>query len=217
MNSEKIKLTKFDTDFEYQGHFSDLIRRTIGPYLIRPATFNEDVKNATDFVAKSGSIAARVRRISPHFLTYLNEFTIRCSRPKGTPTELEKILKGNGDWMFYAYGHEQDNGECIFISWVLIDLCEFRQSFHSNTLKYITMSNSDGSSDFIVINIQDLPKKAVIEWCIHEVNLSLILKDMVCDYCLKPLKFRDSKYGSFLSCEGWSSANNHKPKPRWIS
>lgn len=118
----------------------------------------EDVSKATDYVSPQINIAARIRRIKPEYLNYMNEFTIRSSRPGGIKTEIDKILDGHGDWLFYAYAFvAKVDSDAKLPIWSLINLEKFRFYFKKGEIDYQKRFNKDGSSGFYVFNLEQLP------------------------------------------------------------
>src|SRR5262245_50076128 len=98
------------TNRRFTDQYSDDIMRIVGPLLLRPAPLIKDLKQATDFVVfnagKDFSLAARVRR-PEYFGAHRTEFTVRYALPNDIETELAKIEKGFGTWMFYGFGAER--------------------------------------------------------------------------------------------------------------
>lgn len=120
----ETKPNNYRADRQWSDRFIPSIRRIVGPLLLVPSTFEQDTREAADLVvlkAASMTIACRVRR--PGFLKYGHEFTIRCERTNGASTELEKLVNGWGDWMFY--GHS-DALELDFELWHLLDISAWR-------------------------------------------------------------------------------------------
>lgn len=151
------------TGYAHDRRWSDLvipqIRMIVGYHLIQEASFEVDVKEATDlmvFSARDIRVAARVRR--PGFAErYPYEFTIRVARPSGVRTELEKIVDGWGDALFY--GHADTSGKIVL--WHLISLSAFRAALarhavNGNRLKWSTNVNSDGTW-FRAFDIRSFP------------------------------------------------------------
>jgi hypothetical protein len=132
----------------------------IGPYLLRPSTLEQDIKEATDLVllrARDLNIACRIRR--PGYAEqYPRQFTIRSRRDSGTMTEYEKIRDGWGDWFFY--GHARPCFPTIH-PWYLIDLNAFRshliRTASRNVIEWGQKSNGDGTH-FLWFGIDSFPK-----------------------------------------------------------
>jgi len=135
-------------DREWSDVMIPQIKRIVGPYLLEEASFENDAKQATDLMilnARDKRIAARVRR-NGYADQYPYEFTIRSNRDSGSKTELEKIINGFGDWMFYGHA----NNENKICRWWLIDLCAFRAGLIRDlaTIKKEKKSNGDGTHFF---------------------------------------------------------------------
>jgi hypothetical protein len=136
-------------EYSFDRKWSDImipqIKRLVGPWLLEESSFENDAQQATDLMilnARDKRIAARVRR--PGYADrYPYEFTIRSQRDSGSKTELEKIINGFGDWMFYGHA-SSDNLIC---RWWLIDLNSFRAGLIRDKakLKFERRSNGDGT------------------------------------------------------------------------
>lgn len=131
---------------------------------ISEAPFEEDAQRNTDLMVltlRTVRIACRIRRHDD--IRYEGEFTIRCHRPSGQPTEIHKVTSGWGDYIFYAFADPCDlNGLC---AWLLGDLSVFRgwlaSELASGRKPYRVKPNKDGTR-FHVYNISDLPKEFVV-------------------------------------------------------
>jgi hypothetical protein len=66
-------------------------------------------------------VAVRLRR-DGYAQRFADQFTIRYHRASGAKTELDKIIEGFGDWMFY--GHTDSTG---LSAWMLVDLAVLRE------------------------------------------------------------------------------------------
>ena len=116
----------YQEDRKWSDAYIPEIKRIVGPYLLQPSSFEIDTKQAADLVimkARDLTIACRVRGLG-YLEKYPNQFTIRSSRDSGAKTELDKILEGFGDWLFY--GHARDNQSIFFSRWMIIDLAHWR-------------------------------------------------------------------------------------------
>ena len=98
------------SDWELDKKWSDkanvLIKRIIGEHLIQVAEPEDDEKYNTDMIVlRACRVACRMRKRKLWDDEFGNrlEFTIRNKRPSGVDTELAKILKGYGDYMFYGF------------------------------------------------------------------------------------------------------------------
>lgn len=114
---------------EWSDHFLKYIPRELGEAFIIPAPEYEDTKENTDlmvFKQRNCTYAARVRHHQYHD-KFKDEFTIRCSVSSGGQTELDKVLKGFGDYMFYGIANENRDG---FLRYSIIDLEVFRRQYN---------------------------------------------------------------------------------------
>lgn len=130
---------------EFSDRFIPELRRIIGPYLLVPSSLEQDMREAADLVifkARDLTISCRVRR--PGYVHFGRQFTIRSRLDNGTRTEMQKVLEGWGDWMFY--GHAQTEHGLIR-PWWLIDLSHFRYHL-SQSRKHVRCGetpNGDGT------------------------------------------------------------------------
>lgn len=159
------------TDYEKDRRWSDKhipqIKELVGPLLLSPASFDEDIKHATDLMildARDKRIAARVRRPG-YYEKYPNDFTIRSARKNGQPTELQKMIDGFGDWFFY--GHEGEDGRIK--NWMLLDLHVWRAQLiawgkaRDGWTKYAReQTNKDNATSFFSFMVLDFPESILI-------------------------------------------------------
>jgi len=125
-------MSKYSRDREWSDRFIPEIKRIVGPFLLEAAPFELDAKEATDLIVfnvKDMRIAARMRKRG-FAERYMYDFTIRLERDTGAETELSKIRKGFGDWLFY--GHEDAERDWKVGLWWLIDLAAFRATLRYN-------------------------------------------------------------------------------------
>lgn len=154
-----------DRDYQWQRRYIPELKRIVGEHLIGEAPAAEDAERNTDLIVlrlEAVRIACRVR--TPGYANgYLNEFTIRASRPSGARTELAKIIEGWGDYILYAFASDDDH----LGAWTLGNLNVFRVWHstclvnNSGQLPGILKSNHDNSSDFRVYRISELPGEFV--------------------------------------------------------
>ena len=111
------------------------------------STFEQDTKQACDYVVgKHIHISARLRD-DFYRQRYPNDFTIRSRTKYNGESELSKILKGHGTYMFYGFINKGGYG---IHSYKLIDLSIFRRAFECGN-SYIhhkinnPLNNNDGT------------------------------------------------------------------------
>lgn len=150
----------YGSDRAFSDRMIPQIKALVGPHLLDVAPLELDLKQATDLIifrARDVRIAARVRRAG-FAARYPYEFTLRCHRDSGAETELAKISKGWGDWLFY--GHAADEWGCGIAPWWLIDLAAFRSALirlpDRRRLVMGTKSNGDGTA-FAYFDIRSFP------------------------------------------------------------
>lgn len=102
------------------------------PGPIRVATQNEDRHEASDLVYPGGTVSLRVRRYSQ--IRWARDFTMRAARPGGTPTEVEKVRAGYGNFLFFGFSNERETG---FACWFIGDLGVFRAELKARPERYL--------------------------------------------------------------------------------
>lgn len=154
----------FRTDFDWQRAFVPHVVRIVANYLIAEAPFEEDARHNTDLLvlkAETTRVACRLRRFD-QLSSYGDQFTLRASRPNGCDTELTKVLRGWGDYIFYGF---VNHDESDLAAWLLGDLNEFRIWHHRELVcgrtPWLVKHNGDGSSTFHAYRISDLPNAFV--------------------------------------------------------
>ncbi len=151
---------------KWSDQFIPEIQSILGRYFFQVASFEEDLNRNTDLVLdlsnlNGGRIALRIRRLK--FLKHGNEFTIRSAVLAGHKTELEKLLGGDGDYIFYGFG--SDSGELV--RWFIGDLVVFRRWYleymkdNGGRIPGNKRHNAEGS-EFRVFAIADLPEDFIV-------------------------------------------------------
>lgn len=147
-------------DRRWSDAFIPAIKQVVGPLLLEESSFEVDTQQAADLVvmnARDKTIACRVRRAG-YADRYGYEFTIRSARDNGAKTELEKIIDGFGDWMFY--GHANQDG--INVSrWMVISLPALRAAIIRKQTTPLKQSNGDGTH-FIAFDVRYMPADCLI-------------------------------------------------------
>lgn len=160
-------MVAWTTDKAWSDRFIPEIKRIVGEHLIAVPPAEEDMLRNTDLLslALPGQvrIACRVRKYA-YLDLYPDEFTLRCSRPSGARTEIEKLLEGWGDYLFYGFAGA-DATELA--AWLLADLSVFRRwvtwypSQHGAWPGELRC-NRDGSSQFVSFKIDDVFPEFVV-------------------------------------------------------
>ncbi len=138
---------------EFSKRFSPEIKRLVGQHLLVDASEDLDTKEATDFVlfkARDLRVAARIRNATTGDWNpkWNEQFTIRTSAPAQLHSELQKIVMGFADLMFYGLAESVDPPRIG--TWYLIDLNAFRLHYSeclagTTELKHGELTNRDGS------------------------------------------------------------------------
>jgi hypothetical protein len=157
----------WQSDKTWSDRFIGEIKSILGAVLISTAEPEDDALRNTDLITltlRDGlRVACRVRKHC-YLADYGDEFTIRCSRPSGNETEMDKVLAGWGDFLFYGFADEQ---EASLAAWLVGDLAVFRD-WHRRYLATHQdwpgelRSNHDGSSAFMVFGVHDIDPHFVV-------------------------------------------------------
>ena len=143
---------------EWSDQFLPQIKKILAPYTIETADFDTDTYCATDLIANPKHIAVRMRRYE-HYLKHGNCFVMRSRTKTGNKTELQKIIDGLADWMFYGFATEDEKD---IVDWFLIDLRSWRSHMIRNkkNIKYGEIKNDDGSAFvwFDILSFEGEPK-----------------------------------------------------------
>lgn len=155
---------QYTTNRQWSDKFLPEMKATLGRHFIGEAPKEEDAFHNTDLIVlklEPLRFACRVRRYQ-YYEQYKGEFTFRAALPNGGKTELAKIIEGWGDYFFYSFANAD---ETALHSWIIGDLKVFRLWFNrclvAGKLPWQQRTNKDGSSDFLVFTISDLPKEFI--------------------------------------------------------
>ncbi len=145
----------YDVNRQWSDGFLPQVKQIIAQHVISVAPNAMDWHEATDLVTLDAApqrIAVRIRR--PGYAErFPYDFTIRSGLPSGAPTELNKVVNGYGDWMFY--GHADEYGRLA--KWWLLDLRAFRAALIRRAdIRYGTQENFDGTS-FTWFDVRSFP------------------------------------------------------------
>lgn len=137
------------------------VKQIVGRRMLVEAPNEADNKYCADLIRREGvdHIAVRVRE--PGYAErYPDQFTMRANRTSGMETELSKITRGYGDWMFYGHADAQEERVAV---WWLIDLGSFRTHYKrflaGQCAQLITgeTPNKDGKTSFRHFKISSFP------------------------------------------------------------
>lgn len=158
------QVTDWKTDKRWSDKFLPEIKSILGQNFIGEANQEEDALHNTDLIVLKMDVirfACRVRKYD-YYERFGNEFTLRSARPGEHKTELAKVIEGWGDYFFYGFASAD---ETALHSWIIGDLKVFRLWFNrclaAGKTPWQMRANRDGSSDFLVFTISDLPKEFV--------------------------------------------------------
>lgn len=154
---------KFERDFDRQQRLLPEVRQLLAQRLVFQSPFEEDAKHNTDFIVLASDdlrVSCRLRGYE-YLRSYGDEFTIRSRRRSGVETELDKIVAGWGDYMFYGFA---DLGWDHLAAWTLCDLGAFREWYGEQPPR-LERWNADGGSSFMVFRWDELPRQCVVaQW-----------------------------------------------------
>ncbi len=153
-------MSTYDINRAWSDRYIPAIKGIVGPLLLEESSFDVDTKQATDLIvlnARDKMIAARVRR-SKYAASFPYDFTIRSQLDSGTKTELQKIVDGFADWMFYGHANEKSEG---FSRWMVINLAALRAALIRGKAPCTKHSNGDGTH-FIAFDIRNLPQDCLV-------------------------------------------------------
>lgn len=131
---------------EWSDKFIPAIKQIVGQHLLTESSFEEDTQQVCDLIilkARDMRIAARVRD-NFYLEKYSDEFTIRDKTKYDHSTEINKIIDGWGDWMFYGFANKEEEA---IAKWYLLDLNVFRNDRETRKEEVITgrKNNFDGT------------------------------------------------------------------------
>lgn len=159
-------------DRSWETKYHPQVKAILGEHLVVDASDTEDIHRNTDLTTmelRNYRIGVRIRRHK--YLAgvdrttntpYAEQFTIRATRKNGSDTELAKIMFGWGDYFFYGFENQAQDG---LACWLIGDLYLFRRWFYSRGQAMIATSekdNHDQSSSFYTFNVADMPAGFVV-------------------------------------------------------
>ena len=159
------RMQSFNRDFAWQAKMLPQVKAILGKTFICEAPFEEDVKRNTDLMVLTMEPLRFACRLRNHvyYDRYRFDITIRNSRPSGAQTELEKLLNGFGDYMFYGFASE-DRSRIIY--YTIGDLNVFRKWYKEKIDLGVQpgrkKNNTDGSSDFLAFHLMELPAEFIV-------------------------------------------------------
>jgi len=157
----------WEVDKAWSDRFVPEIKRILGEHLIGVAGVADDTLRNTDLItlclAGEVRIACRVRKYQ-YLERYGDEFTMRCSRPSGVATEIDKLLAGWGDYFFYGFSDRQEQK---LAAWFLGRLDVFRHwvDWYRTTCHDWPgelRENADGSSRFMAFRVAEIPSDFIV-------------------------------------------------------
>lgn len=161
------RVSRWQADKEWSDGLLTEIKSILGVHLIGEPPVEEDAERNTDLMVlrmDAVRIGCRIRRNNQ--IGYIDEFTIRTSRPSGVKTELAKIIEGWGDFFFYGFADETGSR---LAAWTLADLKVFRGQYARMLVKCapgkvpgIMKVNKDNSSNFAVFRWDAFPREFVV-------------------------------------------------------
>lgn len=152
-----------EEDRKFADRYIDHVKRIMGPRVLETTRFTLDVEEAADLTTIGDArvrLAVRVRRPKYNKPQYRNQITLRASAKLG-PSELEKVISGYGDYMFYGFAEDDTTDQLAY--WQVIDLKNLRLYLHrcfqeANTknVKYGYIASQNGDS-FLWVDVSKAP------------------------------------------------------------
>lgn len=166
-------------DKRWADPYLPFVKAICGYYFLAEGTYVEDAQQNTDLkVLDMGDIRIAVRlRESQYWREqtrnghpYRQDFTLRNSRPNGTPTEFDKILDGFGDYFFYGFACAKPPR---LLGFGILNLQCFRgycQQYHATEGIWPgrIRKNDDGTT-FRVLQWASLPKESIVGTWPHDI------------------------------------------------
>jgi hypothetical protein len=156
--------THWLADKHRADRFEPEIKRILGEHLITTADARRDQHEATDLMLLELApfrIGCRVRSFD-YLTRYPQQFTIRAGRPSGAESEIAKIIRGWGDYLFYGFADAQD---AALAAWIIGDLSIFRDTLIRKPalLRHakFQQKNGDHSSTFYAWPLAEFPQNFV--------------------------------------------------------
>ena len=158
MDGEMKQNNEFDNNWIFQEKYypkiCNIIEWNIAKIIsIKPATFEDDTKRATDFVVlvEAGTVAVRIRRAHIKF----RDLTIR-SYNNGHKTEIDKIKEKYVRYYLYCWTDESEN----ISEYLLLDIHKIVSSGLLENKE--ETHNKDGRTRFISITIDELQNNSCV-------------------------------------------------------
>jgi hypothetical protein len=158
----------WQSDKKWSDRFIPEIKRILGEHLIGTATDEEDQQQNTDLITlrMPGNVrfACRVRKHA-YLERYADEFTLRCHRPSGRITEIDKLLGGWGDYLFYGFASADEQH---LAAWFIGDLAVFRDWIQGYVHRFNGWPgelkwNHDNSSGFVAFSVHEIGPGFVVK------------------------------------------------------
>lgn len=148
-------------DRQLELKFLPIIASVLGRYFFVQDD-SEDLLRGSDFVVLHGEnirCAARLRRTGNQYFNnqWLEEFSIRWSRPSGVETEIHKINKDYVNQIFYGFVNPE---ETKIIQYFIGDLKLFKQL---KVKPFLIKNNYDNSSEMALYKINQFPAKFILK------------------------------------------------------
>lgn len=154
---------RYHASREWSDLFINRVKQIVGPRMMREADFEIDTRQATDLMvmaAKDIRVACRVRG---HYYAerYPFDFTLRSKGP-GDRTELQKVIDGWADWMFYGFTNKEQND---LPRWYIIDYSVFRADLirRRQNIKHTTRLNPDGVTGLTAFDVRSFSPNILVD------------------------------------------------------
>jgi hypothetical protein len=134
------------------------VKSLLGQALFTASSTEQDLNDAADLVFSLGGrsdTAVRIRK-PDYFEKYQFEVTLRSGNNGCAKTEIDKIIDGKGDWMFYGFGAEDG---CNMKAWSVLDLDAFRAAMIRRKLTPVAKRNNRDRTLFDAFDLRQMLDK----------------------------------------------------------
>jgi hypothetical protein len=121
----------WETEKKRVDKFEPEIKRILGEVMIATADIRRDQEEATDLMVLDVhpfAVGCRVRRFK-YLAKYSHEFTIRRPLRPGMRSEIDKIVDGWCDYLFYGFADVRDTS---VVAWTILSLKVLRSMLIRN-------------------------------------------------------------------------------------
>lgn len=166
------KEDRYEEDKEFTEVMHNIIRKKYYPKIWKDFVSVEsfttggknkefDLKLGIDrrIILKKSSLLIQERFRRSNYYHY-NDLTIRFKRPLHKQ-EFSEFFKIKADLFVYGWANKEMND---FLGIRIIKIKELIELIKAKKIKFKTQENPDGSSNFLIISFNDIPKDLIFYW-----------------------------------------------------